>query len=520
MESETATILSTLKKWSDKGKLQEAKLSPEGLVLGETTLKYQQLTISGDDGKSYQYSLASVYLQILDPNQGLVAYRNACKQHKVDDPVKALDKSAVVGFFYGTKTDTSTTAETSGTAPRNVVDEDETGIVATTTAASTAETATEEDKSRKEKPISMPSKHDRHRTDRHHKSSRSHKDKDGSKKRKESHKHRDSKTPKKKPKEVTNEELFSNLNVVVEKRTQDLDATRIEITKALSADGFEVSAELLEQHKKAASLIFKNEIPVGNSASILRASNPRKDLSRVLQIFNETINPPSKTSRMKGSRGTAATGKPTHQRPYLIGKKPVIVVPKGMTAPITLANAHEFFCNGRFIPRDIAIKTGQAAARSAKITFTRTIRSPTINGPVEYEILDNPKKLGADPKEWDRIVAVIVLGQAWQFKDWLGPYSNPVQLFARSFGFFISMEGDRAPKDVATWSVKQAKLNRDKRGLDSVTFASFWNGLENWMTVYRYVFVSRWCFHKKYFLTLYFHLSIGRRELLPQSPDN
>eukprot|EP00527_Entomoneis_sp_CCMP2396_P006945 CAMPEP_0198154080 /NCGR_PEP_ID=MMETSP1443-20131203/67172_1 /TAXON_ID=186043 /ORGANISM="Entomoneis sp., Strain CCMP2396" /LENGTH=114 /DNA_ID=CAMNT_0043820659 /DNA_START=109 /DNA_END=450 /DNA_ORIENTATION=- len=114
------------------------------------------------------------------------------------------------------------------------------------------------------------------------------------------------------------------------------------------------------------------------------------------------------------------------------------------------------------------------------MTFTRQVRGVTGSGTVEYEIMDNPKKLGTNMKEWDRIVAVIALGQSWQFKDWYLEYSNPVQLFARTFGFYLGMEGEKMPQDIGTWSVKQAKLNRDKRGLDSVTYASFWNGLEEW----------------------------------------
>ena len=128
------------------------------------------------------------------------------------------------------------------------------------------------------------------------------------------------------------------------------------------------------------------------------------------------------------------------------------------------------------------------------MTFTRTVRSGGNTGLVEYEILDNPKKLGSNVKDWERIVAVIVLGQGWQFKDWYHNYGHPVHLFAKTFGFFIHMEGDKIPAEIPGWSVKQAKLNRDKRGMDSVTYASFWNGLDEWMTVHK-------------------------RELLPQNPN-
>jgi len=85
----------------------------------------------------------------------------------------------------------------------------------------------------------------------------------------------------------------------------------------------------------------------------------------------------------------------------------------------------------------------------------------------------------------ERVVAVIALGQSWQMKDWPGSYSNPVQLFNRTFGFYIGMEGDKIPTELQGWSVTQSKLNRDKRGLDSVTYASFWNALDEWMAIHK-----------------------------------
>jgi parafibromin len=187
------------------------------------------------------------------------------------------------------------------------------------------------------------------------------------------------------------------------------------------------------------------------------------------------------------------------KKTYLIGKKPVIVVPKGMTAPITLLNAYDFLANAKFIPRDVIVKQ-QAGMQKviAPTTFTRQVQgvggstggssagSSTYTGLLEYEITDNPRKLlGPDPKEWERIVAVIVLGQSWQFKDWHKLYSTPATLFDNVIGYYISMEGDKESPEVSGWSVIRSFLNRDKRGLDRVTYASFWNRLDEWMRVYK-----------------------------------
>jgi hypothetical protein len=62
---------------------------------------------------------------------------------------------------------------------------------------------------------------------------------------------------------------------------------------ALSTQGFDVTPELLQEHKETTQ--FLPTIPVGDS-SILRAANPRKCLLRVLEIFRNHIPPKSSSS--------------------------------------------------------------------------------------------------------------------------------------------------------------------------------------------------------------------------------
>lgn len=51
------------------------------------------------------------------------------------------------------------------------------------------------------------------------------------------------------------------------------------------------------------------------------------------------------------------------------------------------------------------------------------------NVTVPYRVIDNPTKL--TPQEWTRVVAVFVMGPAWQFKGW--PWNgNPVEIFSQS----------------------------------------------------------------------------------------
>jgi parafibromin len=159
--------------------------------------------------------------------------------------------------------------------------------------------------------------------------------------------------------------------------------------------------------------------------------------------------------------------------------KPLILIPNAMTSPITMINAKEFFGSAKFIPRDVQLKNG--VRKLPSVTFSRRIAGRLGGHMVEYEVMDNPTTR-LKPHEWDRVVAVIPQGAAWQFKGWR--YSNPVDIFNKSYGFYIGIEKTPIPKDLTGWRVKKGWLNRDKRSLDSVTHASFWNG-------YVYIYFKR-----------------------------
>jgi parafibromin len=288
-------------------------------------------------------------------------------------------------------------------------------------------------------------------------------------------------------KTIDNEKLFTNLVTVVDKRRSTKDTEQnAQLVEALNPEGFRVTAELLATFREKTQTIINNEIPVGNSASILKAA-AGKDLSRILKLYMETLQPPksSKSGSAKDSSITSS-GQKKSFRPYLVGKKPIIIVPKGMTAILTLINAHEFFSNSAYVPREVMTKQkAKSGQMTIKTTFQRRVGQRLGGGMVEYELMDNPKSKLPTSKDWDRVVAVVALGHSWQFKDWPGYYSNPVKLFNSTFGFYVGMEGAKLPPDLQGWSVVHGKLNRDKRGMDSVTHASFWNGLDEFMAIHK-----------------------------------
>lgn len=469
--------LATLLEWSTADKLASCKISDDGSLLSNGPMQLDgkaTITVDSKDGKSCSYTIASIFLQILDPNQGLMAYRNACKKYDVKDPVKALDKPTIVGYFGAeeegaivTEPVTVAVEPTPADADvenKNPIDEEEARKL-------------KEYKDRKHAHKERKREQERKHLDKSDKDHRKRDRQDSKPRSKEDRREREEKPPPpKKPKMLmTNEQVVANLSTVVDKR-EDSEHEQSEIHKALSAEGFDVTPELIKESK--IDHIVSYEIPVGNSASILRPA-PGRDLTRVLQLYQE-VKDKSTNSKAKTSSGTPQAS----SKQYLVGKRPIIILPKGMTAPLTLLNAYEFFGNSNFIPRD---KMLQLNGRNPPQTvFTHTMDSRNGGGMVEFELMDNPKaKLGGDPKEWERIVAVVTLGASWQFKDWPRDYSDPVKLFQKVKGFYPHMVGDKIPVELQGWRVVHGKFNRDKRGLDSVCWANFWKELEGFMTVHK-----------------------------------
>lgn len=479
-------------------------------------------------------------------------YRSICKKYGVSDIVKVVDKSKVVDYFkagvepsgeadvsvskekVAEQAKAKATTKTSHDAMQE--EEGEDGMVASDEEAAEkkkapASTTKRPSSSSKRKERSSSSKKDK---DRHH---RSHKRDEASSPKKK-------KDKKDKTRPISHEQLLENLNIVVDKRdkkglgapapaappaadlegqegqtgapedstaavsetvkevestteptliTSQEEEEQRQILACLSSTGFEASnipKDVLEKDRVAVDKIVSSEIPVGNSASILRCGAPisktkskktattTRDFSRVLDLYYESVKeaksrPKKKTKYSSSKQNTAAAKKPKG--------KPVIVVPNAMTCPVTLLNAKEFFGGAKFVPREVALR-GMKGGRQSSVTIERNISSRLGGASVEYEIIDNPRtKLGKD--DWDRVVAVLALGAGWQFKGW--KKESPVDVFSESFGFYISFEGAPIPKELQGWSVKKGVLSKDKRGLDSVVYASFWNGLDEWMNVHK-----------------------------------
>jgi parafibromin len=513
------------------------------------------------------YSLASIYLQLLHP--GVLQYRKACEGAGVEDPVKVLDKAGITSFFLDAPSDGGVDgAEGEGTATPAKLDGDDMDM-------------SDEEAKEREQQKEASSREEKNRR-RSGSDSRHNKDKDRRRSK--------SKTPSKSDKKlvaakqstpITNEQLVANLSTIVDKRNKsegkeaasgdggasasaagddsvkESDGTPADITPAttplpfdgehdaesekerelllswLSPAGFEVNspevAAAIEADRDATRRITALEIPVGDSASILRAgaggkgsadansaaanasgggggttpgSVKKRDFARVLEIYQEVVQAEEKAKRASssGSKRPAPPGGPSSSSKSVRGAgsgaaaavgasvakidgNPIIVVPNAMTSCITMVNAGFFLGKeATFIPRDQAVKRPDAGKRGGTISITRKLTSRLGGGDITFDIIDNPTTR-LQKEDWNRVVAVIAQGASWQFKGWR--YSEPVDLFSRAFGFYVGLEGAAVPNELKGWNCKIGKVSRDRRGLDNICLASFWNGLDEFMAVHK-----------------------------------
>lgn len=125
--------------------------------------------------------------------------------------------------------------------------------------------------------------------------------------------------------------------------------------------------------------------------------------------------------------GYEATPKPKmHLKGGKIGEGvPIIFVPSAFQTLITIYNVKEFLEDGVYIPTDVKVKQMKGARPDCVTVQKKLSRDRVVTA---YEVRDKPSALKAE--DWDRVVAVFVLGKEWQFKDW--PFKDHVEIFNKS----------------------------------------------------------------------------------------
>jgi len=181
----------------------------------------------------------------------------------------------------------------------------------------------------------------------------------------------------------------------------------------------------------------------------------------------------------KRSADAAPAQRPADKRPRKRGSSiPIIVVPKGAQAKLTMHNAPEFLEQSRYVP---ALEARQAKGiRKDKMLVVR--RTVNREEPVLYHVVED---FPSDPDEASRVAACFVQGARWQFKGW--PFKgvdrgDMVDCFEHVRGFYLRFQDEAVPKDVASWNVRVLTLNRDNRYEDAAVALQFWDALDEFVS--------------------------------------
>ena len=97
------------------------------------------------------------------------------------------------------------------------------------------------------------------------------------------------------------------------------------------------------------------------------------------------------------------------------------------------------------------------------------------NKQVTFDIYDSVANF--TESRWQRVVAVFVNGQDWQFKDWKNGQQKR-ELFARVRAYYMHYTGAKLPPQVMQWNNLKLELQRHKRHHDVNVKNMFWSDFE------------------------------------------
>uniref|UniRef100_A0A5B6ZC17 Putative RNA polymerase II accessory factor n=1 Tax=Davidia involucrata TaxID=16924 RepID=A0A5B6ZC17_DAVIN len=155
---------------------------------------------------------------------------------------------------------------------------------------------------------------------------------------------------------------------------------------------------------------------------------------------------------------------------------PIILVPSASQTLITIYNVKDFLEDGLFVPTDVKAKEMKGPKPDCITVQKKLSRDRVVTA---YEVRDKPMAL--KPEDWDRVVAVFVLGKEWQFKDW--PFKDHVEIFNKIIGFYMRFEDDsvESAKIVKQWNVKIISISKNKRHQDRAAALEVWDRLEEFV---------------------------------------
>lgn len=177
-------------------------------------------------------------------------------------------------------------------------------------------------------------------------------------------------------------------------------------------------------------------------------------------------------SQLKGSRSKSSSSSKSNGSSNTAKKQPIIIVSPATTALVSLVNIKEFLEDGKFVDPN---QTTTRRPSNGVLTLTHPSEKLITMGH-HFMVVDNVEVF-TKPEYWDRVVAIFITGQTWQFAKY--KYSKPEELFQKYAGYFVSYQGDVVPKQIKDWNINEIKVDRgDKRFRDKMVVRDFWIDIE------------------------------------------
>jgi hypothetical protein len=202
-------------------------------------------------------------------------------------------------------------------------------------------------------------------------------------------------------------------------------ATRESITQAPAHKDFSPLVAVLD------TVMRKKQIgdPASIAALAALGSTPTAAMAAAAAVAASSSSSSSSTSGHKRSSheisSSSSSSSSSVKAAKVAGAAPIIIVPSALTSVITLHNAFSILSKGLFLP---SVATGAASAAGAQQQSLFIERASFLDESktVKFEVVDSTAHF--KPDDWDRVVAVFVTGQAWQFQSW--KWTEPTALFS------------------------------------------------------------------------------------------
>jgi parafibromin len=150
-----------------------------------------------------------------------------------------------------------------------------------------------------------------------------------------------------------------------------------------------------------------------------------------------------------GGNSTAASS--SNSTPF---RSPIIIVPSAVTSCITTQNAVQFLIEGRYGDGSTQNDANTERERVRELVLARPTDPENPRKNVIFKVIDDASKLTS--QEWERVVAVFVTGQKWQFARW--KYSNPTELFQNCLGIHLTTDEKNVDPVIKSWNCKVLKV--------------------------------------------------------------